>query len=193
MHHKRDVSTCRPMHITQKLVAGLPSLRQGWIRERLFELLHAAVPRGLRTVAVVSMTDHIHLICIPESRRALGDAMRYVFSQLARALKKAWGIERGSVFAERFYSGVGRSVRQGFHMINYVLRNAATAGLVRRGAVDRFAAVSYAMLDHNRFLLSRLGPRRADASRPGTSRCCPACQHDEAGAATKEARFSRIL
>ena len=53
MHHKRDVSTCRPMHITQKVVAGLPSLRQGWIRDRLIELLRQAVPRGLRTGAVV--------------------------------------------------------------------------------------------------------------------------------------------
>jgi len=147
------------MHVTQKLVAGLPSLRQGWIRDRLIELLRQAVPRGLRTVGVVPMPNHIHLICIPESRRALGDALRYVFSQLARALKRAWGMPRGSVFAERFYSGVGRSVRQAFHMINYVLRNGAAAGLVRPGAVDPLVGISFRMLDQHRFLRATLGPR----------------------------------
>ncbi len=144
------------MHLTVRLEAGLPSLRRGWIKARFFALLREAIGRGLRTVAVAIMGAHIHWIAIPRSRAALGDATRYVFGKLARSLNAAWG-RRGKVFGERYYSRVGRSVRDAFHMVNYVLRNPAAAGLARRGVPDPFAGVSQPVLDGSRFLQSTFG------------------------------------
>ena len=108
------------MHITQRVEAGLPSLRRGWVRGDFVELLGAARERGVRTVAFAILDNHIHWVVMAASREALGDATRYVFDQLARRLNQGWG-RRGRVFVERFFSRVGRAVRDAWNLIGYVL------------------------------------------------------------------------
>ena len=75
--------------------------------------------------------------------------------ELARTLTAAWG-RGGRVFAERFFSRVGRTVRDAFHLVNYVLRNPVAAGLGRFG-VDRFIWANLPAIDGDRFLRSVLG------------------------------------
>lgn len=145
------------MHITQRLRSGLPSLRRGWVRELFRSLLDGAADRGVRTVAFAILGNHIHWICVPHSRAALGDAARYVFGRLAVRLNAAW--ERtGRVFSERFFSRVGRSVRDAFHLINYVLRNPVAAGIfVGANSVVRFIGANVAFIDRHPFLRTVLG------------------------------------
>lgn len=145
------------MHITQRLQAGLPSLRRGWVRELFRSLLNGAAERGVRTVAFAILGNHIHWVVVPRTRAALGDAARYVFAGLARGLNKAWQ-RRGRVFSERFYSRVGRSVRDAFHLINYVLRNPVAAGIsVARNAIDPFVGANVPFIDRHPFLRTVLG------------------------------------
>ncbi len=122
-HRPRDVSTCRPMHLTAKLLPGLPSLRRRGLLAEFRGLRDRAREAGVRTVAYALMDDHIHWIVIAESRAALAAATRLVFGQLARRINRVAGRVRGRVFADRFWSSSGRSVRQAFQMVAYVLRN----------------------------------------------------------------------
>ena len=116
---------------------------------------------GVRTVAYALMDDHIHWIVIAESRGALAAATRLVFGQLARRINRAAGRARGRVFADRFWSSSGRSVRQAFQMVAYVLRNPYDAACLPalEGPVDPYLGLDLPLLSADRFLRSVFGPR----------------------------------
>ncbi len=139
-HRPRDVSTCRPMHLTAKLLPGLPSLRRRGLLAEFRGLRDRAREAGVRTVAYALMDDHVHWIVIAESKGALAAATRLVFGQLARRINRAAGRARGRVFADRFWSSSGRSVRQAFQMVAYVLRNPYDAACLPalEGPVDPY-------------------------------------------------------
>jgi REP element-mobilizing transposase RayT len=124
------------MHLTVRVRPDVPSLRCPEVLERLRSLLDAARERGLRVVSFALMPNHIHILGLPKSAEALRDAMRYLLGQLARSLNKLFQ-RRGKVFEDRYWSTCATSVKQAFHALNYVLKNAATAGLrVLRGGLD---------------------------------------------------------
>ena len=105
------------------------------------------------------MSSHLHWIVLPESADALRNATRYVFGQLAKMLNRIWGRTRGKVFADRYHSTIGSSVRQAWNMVNYVLRNPVSAHC--HGAdstVDRFLGINIEVLTGDRFLGSIFGP-----------------------------------
>ena len=81
VHLKRDISTRRVMHVTQKIQRGLPSLRHPAVQARIKQLAAACEQRGVKVIASATMTDHIHLGCCPESREAMTNAMRYFFGE----------------------------------------------------------------------------------------------------------------
>ncbi len=93
-HPLRDVSTSRPMHLTAKLLPGLPSLRRRGVLAKFRRLRDRARGAGVRTVAYALMDDRSHWIVIAESRGALAAATRLVFGQLARRKVPArwWGV-----------------------------------------------------------------------------------------------------
>ncbi len=163
-HRPRDVSTCRPMHLTAKLLPGLPSLRRRGALAEFRRLRDRARGAGVRTVAYALMDDHIHWIVIAESRGALAAATRLVFGQLARRINRAAGRARGRVFADRFWSSSGRSVRQAFQMVAYVLRNPYEAACLPalEGPVDPYLGLDLPLLSADRFLRSVFGPRGPD-------------------------------
>lgn len=155
---RRPVTTSRPMHLTVRVRPDVPSLRCPEVLERLRSLLDAARERGLRVVSFALMPNHIHILGLPKSAEALRDAMRYLLGQLARSLNKLFQ-RRGKVFEDRYWSTCATSVKQAFHALNYVLKNAATAGLrVLRGGLDAYSGVDEELLGADRFLRSLLGP-----------------------------------
>ncbi len=150
------------MHLTAKLLPGLPSLRQRGALAEFRRLRDRARGAGVRTVAYALMDDH--WIVIAKSREALAAATRLVFGQLARRINRAAGRVRGRVFADRFWSSSGRSVRQAFQMVAYVLRNPYYAAYLPalEGPVDPYLGLDLPLLSADRFLRSVFGPRGPD-------------------------------
>lgn len=146
------------MHLTARLVAGLPTLRTERVLRRFRELAVQADRRGVRTVAFAIMGNHIHWLVVPRSRDALHDATRYVFSQLARSVNRWWK-RRGQVFADRFFSSVARSVRHAWNQLSYVLRNPWKDGYYPTTVhgIDPFLAVDAKLIGTHRFLRSVFG------------------------------------
>lgn len=161
LHTRRLVSVRRPMHLTMKLKADLPSLRRAGPRAAFRVLLAEARSRGVRTVSFQLMGNHIHWLVMPESAASLRDATRYVFGQLARRLNKMWG-RRGKVFVERYFSTIGTSARQIWNTLNYIARNPYAAGIDGPGqGFDKYFGLDAALLTTERFLRAIFG---ADAS-----------------------------
>jgi hypothetical protein len=145
------------MHVTQHLGAGLPSLRRPEVLALFRRMVGGAAERGLKTVAYALVGNHIHWMCLPESREALAAATRYVFGQLARNLNRLWQ-RKGRVFDGRFASETGRSARQAWNTLNYVLRNPVDARLApRSGRVDRYVGANVPLLGTHPFLRAVFG------------------------------------
>jgi hypothetical protein len=157
-HQRRDVSTRRPMHLTQRLRPGLPTLRRPEILALFRGLTREATKRGVRSCAYALLGNHLHWVCVAETREALADATRYVFAQLARRLNKLWQ-RRGRVFGDRFASVPGRSARQAWNALNYVLRNPVDARLAApRGPLDRYLGADESLIGGHPFLRAVFGP-----------------------------------
>jgi REP element-mobilizing transposase RayT len=76
------------MHVTQRVLGGISSLRTAPFRTELERLLEGARERGIQVVAWAIHVNHIHVCCIPRDARALADAMRYLFGRLARWINR---------------------------------------------------------------------------------------------------------
>lgn len=158
LHGRRPVTTARPMHLTIRVHRDVGNLRDQAVLNELRVLLAEARRRGVKTVSAVLMPDHIHWLVVPESAEALRDATRYVFGKLAKLVNALLG-RRGKVFVERYYSNCCRSVRQAFHALNYILKNAVAGGVRRPGlGPDPFGQVDEDVLASDRFLRSVVGP-----------------------------------
>lgn len=154
LHAKRPVTTRRPMHLTAHVHGDVPSLRRAEVLGAFRELVREARRRGVRTVAFALMPTHLHWMVVPDSAGALRDATRYVFGQLAKRVNALAG-RRGKVFLERFWSTCCASVRQAFHALGYVLKNAARLSGARPD--DRYTAADEDEMGRDAFLRSVVG------------------------------------
>jgi len=155
------------MHITTHVRPDVPGLRQAPVQALLRQLLAAAAARGVRTLAIAVMPNHLHWVVLADSAAALRDATRYVFSRFARRANRLWN-RTGPVFDDRYWSTCCLTARQSWQALGYVLRNARTAGCHRpapAGApdaripgMDAFTGLDEALCGADRFLRSVLGP-----------------------------------
>jgi REP-associated tyrosine transposase len=146
---RKDFPETHPCHVTLKVRAGLPSLRQ-WHVVREVEARFRAVAAGaiaggharasagggsrtaFRLVHYSIQDDHAHLIVEAESREALGRGMKSLASRFAFAVNRGLG-RVGRVLADRYHLRILRSPRQVRNALVYVLLNA------RRHAAQRVA------------------------------------------------------
>ncbi len=118
------LSRHHPVHVTLRLVAGLPSLRL----EKLFGKVQLALANGqlrfgFRLVHFCVQRNHLHLIAEAGDRRALSRGMQGLSVRLARAVNRR--LERkGRVFADRYHARALRSPRAVHFALRYVLLNA---------------------------------------------------------------------
>jgi len=158
LHTRRTVVRSRPMHLTMRVHEDVPGLRRQEILDYVRELVTQARLRGVRTVALALMGRHLHWLVVPESAAALRDATRFVFGHLAKFINRCFG-RRGKVFVERYASTCCQSVRQAFHALNYVIKNAIAGGYrVPAQGFDRFTDVFEDELASDRFLRAVAGP-----------------------------------
>ncbi|MCB9916420.1 MAG: transposase [Planctomycetes bacterium] len=125
IHHDRREHVCKShhLHITLKLVEGLPTLRGVDGGEVCTEAIRAVRRReGFDVFQFSIQGDHLHLLARATSPARLAAAMKSLTCRIARGLNKRWG-RRGRVFAARFHAEVIRSLRHLWHTLRYVLCN----------------------------------------------------------------------
>lgn len=118
------LSRHHPVHVTLRIVAGLPSLRT-WPR---FSELRAALARGqrrfgFRLVHFSVQSNHVHLIAEARDRRSLSRGMQGLSVRLARAVNRTLR-RRGRVFADRYHARALKTPRATHFALRYVLLNA---------------------------------------------------------------------
>lgn len=118
-----------PVHVTMKLRAGLPNLRHGASRERVFRSLDAASERnGMRLVQFSVQSNHLHLLVEARDEVGLARGVQGLAVRLARGLNKVWD-RIGRVFADRYHARILRTPREVRHALVYVLHNARKHGV----------------------------------------------------------------
>ncbi len=100
----RVVAAGHPHHVVQytnrrEALLAAPEEQRFYLEN----LRWAVERRGVRVLAYVVMPDHIHLLLVPQTREALGAALRDVHSAVAMEWNRRSGL-RGHVWQARFYS-----------------------------------------------------------------------------------------
>jgi putative transposase len=122
-HMRRPrVDFSKPLHITQKLKSGIPSLRRKDF-ERLFHgSLQGAKEAGLHVIQYSLQHDHIHMVVEVANNKKLRAGMYSLASSFARALQKKMGLT-GGIFKGSFHMVVITSPTQMKRVLTYVLLN----------------------------------------------------------------------
>ena len=139
---REEIKRLVPCHVTVKLLAGLPSLRQEKERVVVMRALQGVQEGlGLAVVHYSIQRNHIHLIVEVASREALARGMQGLLVRMARGLNRLWG-RRGPVVADRFHSRLLLSPREVWNALVYVLNNVLKHGgrLLALAGLDRFAS-----------------------------------------------------
>jgi hypothetical protein len=127
-HRQRAAFASRfPVHVTVKLVRGLPPLR----RQAAYEVLRTAFHAGcagperrgtFRLCHYAILNDHLHFIAEAGDRDALARGLQGLLVRIAKALNKLWN-RRGKVFADRYHDRILKTPRDTRNAIRYVLAN----------------------------------------------------------------------
>jgi REP element-mobilizing transposase RayT len=129
------------VHVTLRIVDGLPSLRTKSTFQQVKEALHAGADRfGFRLIHYSVQGDHLHLVAEAEDKHALRRGLVGLQSRLAHRINKIAG-RKGRVFVDRYHLTVLRTPKQVKHAIAYVLNN------VKKHAVQRGRKLARAWID----------------------------------------------
>jgi REP element-mobilizing transposase RayT len=125
-HERRPpLSRHTPVHVTLRLLPDLPTLRRHTMWNVLRERFRAGKDRfGFRLVDFSVQSNHIHLVCEGNDKRALTRGMQGLAIRLARGINKRLG-RRGKVFACRYHARQLKSPRETRSALVYVLGNYA--------------------------------------------------------------------
>ena len=145
-HRRRPaVASGTPLHVTLRLVEGVPSLRRPkplrWIR-RCLQLAHK---EGFGVVQFSVQGNHMHLIVEATDARALSRGMQGLQIRLAKRLNRLFCRRRGKLFRERYHAQPLRSPRQVRSALAYVLNNrrrhlAASGKRLEVGYLDPYSS-----------------------------------------------------
>ena len=140
-HGARPVLAARhPVHVTLRIVGGVPSLRVGRTYRALEGAMRAGRERfGLRLVQYSVQSNHVHMLVEADGRAALSRGMQGLAVRMARALNRVWK-RTGTVFADRYHAHVLRTPREVRNALAYVLGNARKHGVRLIEALDPFSS-----------------------------------------------------
>jgi REP element-mobilizing transposase RayT len=146
-HVRRGAQTRHePLHVTVRLVDGLPRLR----RRRGYQIVRRAVGLanrfdGARICEISIQQNHVHLMVEANDKRALSRTMRSFGITVAKQLNARYG-RRGAVLDDRYHVVVLNTPAQVRAALLYVLGNWRKHGedrdVVRR-MTDRFSSGPY--------------------------------------------------
>src|SRR5688572_11639999 len=125
-----------PVHVTVRVKANLPSLREGrFVREFRRSLAEASERGDFRVSHYSLQGDHAHLLVEARGKDALGRGMKSIGARLARALNRTAG-RSGPVLDGRYHHRSLRTPREVRRALAYVLLN-ARRHLAKRRHVPR--------------------------------------------------------
>lgn len=127
IHHNHH-----PVHVTLRVVAGLPSLRNATLFPALRHGVAAASTASFRVVHYSFQSNHVHLLVEADGTRALSRGMQGIGIRLAKRINRALG-RRGRVFADRYHSRALRTPREVRSGLRYVLLNGRKHGVSGSG------------------------------------------------------------
>ena len=129
-----------PVHVTLRVRANLPSLREGRLVREWRRSLAEASERGSFRVAHYSLQgDHAHLIVEAQGKHELACGMKSIAARLARAVNRVSG-RSGPVLEGRYHHRSLRSPREVRRALAYVLLNARRHLAKSRGITGSGAA-----------------------------------------------------
>jgi putative transposase len=118
-----------PHHVTQRGVRSLPVFFSDRDRkDYLSSLAKEAKRHGLRFWAWCLMTNHVHLIVVPQGMDSLARGIGEAHKRYTRMINLRQGT-RGFLFQGRFFS-CPLDERHLYAAVRYVLRNPVRAGIV---------------------------------------------------------------
>jgi REP element-mobilizing transposase RayT len=125
IHHAirpfHDAAT--PVHVTARVVDGLPKLRRPAVVRALEDAFRQRVAHPKARVVHYSIqANHLHLIVEADDRLRLSRGLQGLFVSLARTINRVLD-RRGRVFAVRYHAHVLRTPTEARRAIRYVLRN----------------------------------------------------------------------
>ena len=111
-----------PLHVTLRLVTGLPSLRQRRTLRVVREVLGAPRAGDARVIHYSVQSNHLHFIVEADDRQGLARGMQALTIRLAKRLNRL--LERaGRVFADRFHARLLKTPLEVRRALAYVLNN----------------------------------------------------------------------
>ncbi|MCB9869382.1 MAG: transposase [Planctomycetes bacterium] len=140
-HRSRAALAARfPVHVTTRLMRGLPSLRS----QGVYAVLRAAFAmgcdrNGFRLVHYSVQGNHLHMIVEATDRTCLSRGLQGLLVRIARALNRLWR-RAGKVFADRYHDHILRTPREVRHALAYVLNNARRHGVRLAQEIDYFTS-----------------------------------------------------
>ncbi|MCB9869284.1 MAG: transposase [Planctomycetes bacterium] len=140
-HRRRATFAARfPVHVTTRLMRGLPSLRSQGVHGVLCTAFAMGCDRnGFRLVHYSVQGNHLHMIVEATNRVCLSRGMQGLLVRVARALNRLWR-RAGKVFADRYHDRILRTPREVRHALAYVLNNARRHGVRLAREIDWFAS-----------------------------------------------------
>ena len=138
-----ELSRHHPVHVTLRVRDDAPRLR----RARAWAVLRAAFRRGkdrfgFRLIHFSIQSNHLHLICEAEDKRALSRGMQGLAIRMARRLNRL-ADRRGKLFADRYHARTLTSPREVRNALVYVLQNAAHHNANMAGLLDVYSSAAY--------------------------------------------------
>ena len=138
-----ELSRHHPVHVTLRVREDAPRLR----RARAWAVLRAAFRRGkdrfgFRLLHFSIQSNHLHLICETEDKRALTRGMQGLTIRIARRLNRL-AQRRGKLFADRYHARVLKTPREVRRALVYVLQNAAHHDARVAGVLDVYSSGAY--------------------------------------------------
>ena len=126
-HLKRPKLNGRePINVTQRLVEGLPSIRNPQLMYAFARAVELAKRFGLYVVHYDIQSNHIHLLVEAADKETLSRGMRSLGTSLAIAIKRVCGlVGRGRVFKGRYHARILQTPTEVKRALRYVIFNLA--------------------------------------------------------------------
>ena len=134
-----------PVHVTVRLLAGLPSMRTPRAYRRIERAFRKGKEKpGFRVVHCAVLGNHMHLFVDADDKWSLAKGMQGLQVRIVRALNKHWH-RTGQLFFDRYHS---RPIKEKIHeikkVLRYVLQNARKHGVsLPAGEADPYSSAPW--------------------------------------------------
>ncbi|MEO1174181.1 MAG: transposase [Myxococcota bacterium] len=111
-----------PVHVTLRVVNGLPSLRRKQVYGRMLHCFETAKRSDFQVVRHSVQGNHLHLIVEADSKEALSRGMQGLGIRLAKRINRIFK-RTGQFFSDRYHAHVLRTPREVINAVRYLLQN----------------------------------------------------------------------